>query len=124
MKLRWVTAAPVLGSALASFPPGASQAASHREAPLIAQDPTADLTDVYAFVSYDQTNLVRAPKDRRLTLIMNVLPGQEPAHGPTSSAFADDVTYTLHIDNNGDGKADDINYEFRFKTENRPLGGT
>ena len=29
--------------------------ASHREAPLMAGDPTADITDVYAFVSYDAT---------------------------------------------------------------------
>src|SRR5262249_36917457 len=123
MKLRWVTAAAVLGTAFASIHPGASQAASHREAPLIAQDPTADLTDVYAFVSYDPTNLARSPGDRRVTLIMNVLPGQDPADGPNYFAFADDVTYTLHIDNNGDGKADDIDYEFRFKTENRPLNG-
>ena len=124
MKLRWVTAAAVVGSAFASLHPGASLAASHREAPLIAQDPTADLTDVYAFVSYDQTNLARSPGERRVTLIMNVIPGQDPADGPNYFAFADDVTYTLHIDNNGDGKADDINFEFRFKTENRPLGGT
>jgi hypothetical protein len=47
-------------------------AASHREAPLIALDPAADITDVYAFVSYDQANLARAPGDRKVTLIMNV----------------------------------------------------
>src|SRR5437588_11570286 len=39
-------------------------AASHREAPLIALDPAADNTDVYAFVSYDKANLLRAPDDR------------------------------------------------------------
>ena len=40
---------------------GTSLAASHREAPLIALDPTADNTDVYAFVSYDAANLARSP---------------------------------------------------------------
>lgn len=98
-------------------------AASHREAPLIAQDPTADLTDVYAFVSYDQDNLSREPRDRKATLIMNVIPGQNPSDGPNYFNFADDVVYRLHVDNNRNGRAEDIVYEFRFKTENRPVGG-
>jgi Domain of unknown function (DUF4331) len=38
-----------------------AEAASHREAPLIALDPAADNTDVYAFVSYDMANLGRKP---------------------------------------------------------------
>ncbi|MBL8529089.1 MAG: DUF4331 family protein, partial [Burkholderiales bacterium] len=46
---------------------GASLAASHREAPGVAADPTADITDVYAFVSYDATNLARAREHRRVT---------------------------------------------------------
>ena len=53
-------------------------AASHREAPLIAMDPAADNTDVYAFVSYDAANLVRPPAQRKVTFIMNVNPGQDP----------------------------------------------
>lgn len=104
-----------------------AQAASHREAPLIAQDPVADITDVYAFVSYDEENLKRDPADRRVTLIMNVLPGQNPADGPNYFSFGDNVVYRLNVDNNQDGKAEDIVYEFRFKTENRPnptLGDT
>jgi hypothetical protein len=99
-------------------------AASHREAPLIAQDPTADITDTYAFVSYDATNLGRPAQDRRVTLIMNVIPGQDPADGPNYFNFADDVLYEIHVDNNADGKAEDVVYQFRFKTENRPIGGT
>lgn len=98
-------------------------AASHREAPLIAQDPTADLTDVYAFVSYDQENLGRQPQERKVTLIMNVIPGQNPADGPNYFNFADDVVYALHVDNDRDGVANDVEYEFRFTTENRPIGG-
>ena len=99
-------------------------AASHREAPLIAMDPSADNTDVYAFVSYDAANLDRAPADRRVTFIENVNPGQDPADGPNYYNFNDDVLYKINIDNNQDGIADDIVYEFRFKTENRPVGGT
>ncbi len=98
-------------------------AASHREAPLIAMDPAADNTDVYAFVSYDATNLGRPPAQRKVTFITNVNPGQDPSDGPNYFNFADDVRYTINIDNAQDGSADDIVYEFRFKTENRPVGG-
>ena len=100
-----------------------AQAASHREAPLIAMDPAADNTDVYAFVSYDAANLARAPVDRKVTFILNVNPGQDPADAPNFYNFADDVLYTINVDNNRDGRADDVVYEFRFKTENRPIGG-
>jgi hypothetical protein len=99
------------------------QGASHREAPLIALDPPADNTDVYAFVSYDAANIARAPADRRVMLIMNVNPGQDPSDAPNFFNFDDDVLYAINIDNNRDGRADDIVYEFRFKTENRPIGG-
>jgi hypothetical protein len=98
-----------------------AEAASHREAPLIALDPSADNTDVYAFVSYDAVNLGRAPADRRVTFILNVNPGQDPSDGPNYFNFGDDVLYAINIDNDRDGKADDVVYEFRFKTENRPI---
>lgn len=102
----------------------AVQAASHREAPAIALDPAADNTDVYAFVSYDAANIARAPADRRVTFILNVNPGQDPADGPNYFNFDDDVLYTINIDNNRDGVANDVVYEFRFTTQNRPIGGT
>lgn len=95
---------------------GAAQAASHREAPLMTLDPAADITDFYAFVSYDDANLARTPADRKVTFILNVIPGQEPSAGPNYYAFDDTVLYAIHIDNNKDG-VDDVTYEFRFKTE-------
>jgi hypothetical protein len=98
-----------------------AEAASHREAPLIALDPSADNTDVYAFVSYDSANLARGPADRRVTFIMNVNPGQDPSDGPNYFNFDDEVRYAINIDNDRDGKADDVVYEFRFNTENRPV---
>ena len=55
---------PLVASLALAWGSGA-EAASHREAPLIAMDPAADNTDVYAFVSYDVPNLARAPADRR-----------------------------------------------------------
>jgi hypothetical protein len=82
---------------------------SHREAPQISKDPTADSTDVYAFVSPDKPSTV--------TLIANYIPLQAPDGGPNFYEFADDVLYAINIDNNGDGKAD-IAYHFRFKTVN------
>ena len=101
----------------------ATWAASHREAPLIALDPASDNTDVYAFVSYDTANLARAPEDSKVTFIMNVIPGQDPSDGPNYFNFDDEVLYAINIDNDRDGKAEDIVYEFRFKTENRPAPG-
>src|SRR6201981_3794945 len=122
MKRASKLALALLGCSMASW--GApALAASHREAPLIALDPAADNTDVYAFVNYDKANLLRAPADRRVTFIMNVNPGQDPSDWPNYFNFDDEVRYAINIDNNRDGKADDVVYEFRFKTENRPVGG-
>src|SRR5499433_280959 len=103
---------------------GSGRAASHREAPLMALDPAADITDVYAFVSYDDANLTRGGAHRRVTFIMNVIPGQDPADGPNYFNFDDEVVYRINIDNDADGKAEDVVYQFRFTTENRPIGGT
>ena len=97
--------------------------ASHREAPMIAFDPAADNTDLYAFISYDEENVNRPPAKRRVTFILNVNPGQEPGDGPNYFSFSDEVLYRLHIDNDQDGE-EDITYEFRFNTEIRPVGGT
>ena len=82
-------------------------ASSHREAPLIAGDPAADNTDLYAFVSPNDPN--------SLTIIANYVPLEEPAGGPNFFPFDPAVRYEINVDNNGDGKAD-INYTFRFKT--------
>ena len=90
-----------------------AQAASHREAPLIAQDPSADITDTYLFRSWEGGH------SDKVVMIMNVIPAQEPGSGPNYFNFGDDVLYAFHFDVNGDGKADDIVYEVRFTTENR-----
>jgi len=106
--------AVALALSLAAGPAGA---ASHREAPAMTLDPAADISDVYAFVSYDAANLARPPAERRVTLVMNVVPSQEPSSGPNYFAFDDDVLYRLHVDNDRDGVAEDVVYEFRFETE-------
>jgi hypothetical protein len=87
--------------------PNAATASSHREAPLIAGDPRADNTDVYAFVSPDAPDTV--------TLISNWIPFEEPAGGPNFYTWADDTRYTINIDNNGDAIAD-LTYVWVFST--------
>ena len=82
-------------------------AASHREAPAIAFDPAADITDVYFFRSWEDPS--------KVVLIMNVIPAQEPSSGPNYFNFDDRVLYALHLDVDRDGK-EDITYEFRFQT--------
>jgi len=82
---------------------------SHREAPEIAKDPVADSTDLYAFVSPDQSDTV--------TLIANYIPLEGPAAGPNFYEFGDDVLYEIHVSNNGDSVAD-VTYQFRFRSEN------
>ncbi|HTY95841.1 MAG TPA: DUF4331 domain-containing protein [Solirubrobacteraceae bacterium] len=81
---------------------------SHREAPEISKDPVADNTDTYAFVSPDKPDTV--------TIITNYLPAEAPAGGPTFYEFGNDVAYTIHVDNNGDGVAD-IEYQFTFESK-------
>ena len=105
-----------IAAALAACALAPALAASHREAPLMTLDPAADISDFYAFVSYDAANLARAPEDRRVTFILNAVPGQEPGSGPNYFSFDDNVLYQIKIDNDKDG-ADDIRYEFHFQTE-------
>src|ERR671938_2175628 len=87
--------------------PQASNASSHREAPLISDDPSADNTDLYAFRSPDRPNTV--------TIISNWIPGEDPAAGPNYYNFSDSARYNIYIDRTGDARPD-VTYTFRFKT--------
>lgn len=98
----------LLAMSFVSFQMMTTKASSHREAPLISNDPQADNTDVYAFVSPDRPDTV--------TIVANYIPLEEPAGGPNFAAFGDNVLYGLHVDNDGDGN-EDITYEFRFNTQ-------
>ena len=95
--------------------PASSSAASHREAPLISLDPTADITDFFMFRSYEPG------QEDKIVLIMDVIPGEEPSSGPNYWNFDPSVLYTFHIDNDKDGEADDIRFEFQFKNEFRGI---
>ncbi len=83
-------------------------AASHREAPITALDRTADITDWYAFVSYDKPSTV--------TMILNVDPLLEPANGPNYFPFDPNIVYQMNVDNNNDGIANDVVFQFQFQT--------
>ena len=86
------------------------EASSHREAPLIADDPVADNTDVYAF---------RDPNDaNRVVLIADYIPFQLPQGGPSYYTFGENVRYEVHVKNNGATAGDDVTYRFTFARVN------
>ena len=93
--------------------PAGMFASSHREAPITALDHSADVTDWYAFVSFDHPD--------RVTMVLNVNPLLEPANGPNYFPFDPNVLYEMKVDNNRDGK-EDIVFRFQFKTEIRLPG--
>ena len=83
---------------------GPIDASSHREAPLISNDPLADNTDLYAFRSPDDTNTV--------TIIADYIPLELPEGGPNYATFGKNIRYEVHIDNNPATAGDDIIYRF------------
>jgi hypothetical protein len=99
-------------AALSALVAGATPAAmtfasSHREAPMISQDPAADATDLYAFMS---------PQNKdNVVLVANYYPVQVNPSGPNYYRFADDVIYAINLDNNGDAKTD-WSFVWKFKT--------
>ena len=100
-----VVLAAIAASAIA-VPLGMSS--SHREAPSIMLDPSADNTDVYAWTADDAEGAI--------TIASNWIPGQVPANGPNFFRFDDRARYYTNLDNTGDGVAD-IKYRYQFNTE-------
>jgi hypothetical protein len=90
----------------------AGQASSHREAPLIAEDQTADNTDLWAYRSPDAPN--------SLTVIANWIPAEDTAAGPNWYRFSERARYAINIDRNGDARPD-VTYRFRFKNRDGAL---
>ena len=86
-------------------------ASSHREAPLISNDPQADNTDLYVFRSPDDTNTV--------TIIANYIPFESPEGGPNYYTFGTNVRYEIHIKNKTTTTTDDITYRFTFFQANQ-----
>src|SRR5689334_19820145 len=103
----------VFAMALCILVPASLFASSHREAPITALDRTADVTDWYAFVSYNHPD--------RVTMILNVDPFLEPSNGPNYFPFDPNVLYEMKVDNNQDGH-EDVIFQFRFHTQIRVPG--
>jgi hypothetical protein len=94
-------------------------ASNHREAPITALDHKADITDLYAFVSYD--NAQPNQRGSHVTLILCVDPLLEPANGPTLFPFDDEILYEINVDNDHDALAD-VSFRVRFTTDYRLPG--
>ena len=111
MKRKIIAAFMMLVMMINTFPVWAS---SHREAPLISNDPLADNTDLYAFRSPDDQN--------KITIVANYIPGQLPQGGPNYYSFGENIRYEIHIDNNASNNTyfngDDIVYRFTFQKKN------
>lgn len=105
---------PLALLAVASVFASQAFASGHREAPLTALDRAADITDVYAFRSYDLAGLA-VP---RVTLIMSVDPFLDPGNGPNWFPFDPGILYEIKIDNNNDA-VEDIAFKFQFTTQQR-----
>lgn len=87
-----------------------THASSHREAPLIANDPLADNVDLYAFRSPDNQDMI--------TIIATFAPLQLPHGGPNYYGFGTNIRYEIHIDNDASKPGDEITYRFTFSQVN------
>ncbi len=103
-------AKPLAGVATAALLSIAIYASSHREAPLISNDPLADNTDLYAFRCPDDTNSV--------AIIANYIPFELPEGGPNYASFGENVRYEIHVDNDATKPGDEVTYRFTFTKMN------
>jgi hypothetical protein len=105
---RWPYLALVAAAVGLGAPGSPARASSHAEAPLIAEDPEADSTDLYAF---------RSPENpSKAVVIANYNPLEEPGGGPNYKKFSDSVLYEVKVDRSGSG-APDVAYQFQFTTK-------
>ncbi|MBL8205256.1 MAG: DUF4331 domain-containing protein [Blastocatellia bacterium] len=87
-------------------------ASSHMDAPLITRDPSANTTDVYAFVT-------EADGQKYLTVALGVYPHQNPGIGPNKYNFDENVRYEIHIARGNDLTIGypTMTYRFEFDTD-------
>lgn len=90
---------------------GQTFASSHSDAPLSKQDPQTNLTDLYAFVSANNT----------LTVIVSCRPFSEPGDGVMYERFADDALYSVNVTNPVTG-ALLATYNFQFSPVSSAAG--
>ncbi len=103
-----------------AFTPSLLRASSHMDAPLITLDPSANTTDVYAFLTGQDTN-------KYLTVALSVYPFEEPGIGPNDFRFDDNVLYEIHVATSNTSRGADANdatlgratltYQFQFDTK-------
>src|SRR5436853_7477551 len=86
-------------------------ASSHMDAPLITLDPSANTTDVYAFVQ-DENGV------KTLITALGVYPFEEPGIGPNKYNFDPNVLYEIHVATGKDVAAGrpTLSYQFQFTT--------
>jgi hypothetical protein len=104
-------AALLAAGAALLLPSGLVRASSHSDAPLIKQDPQANLTDVFTFVSNNAAGV------KVLNVIVNVHPFCEPGDGAIYDRFADDALYSLFITDPKTGRGV-LRYDFTFSAVN------
>jgi len=90
---------------------------SHSDAPLIKQDPQANLTDVYAFIGHKYG----APETTVLNVVVAVHPFCDPGDGVIYERFSDDALYSIHLAHPTTGATIE-RYDFRFSDVNPPGG--
>src|SRR5438094_3949706 len=90
---------------------GTVHASSHQDAPLIIRDPSANTTDVYAFVQNEGGV-------KSLVTALGVYPHQEPGIGPNKYNFDPNVLYEIHVALGRDVAAGrpTLSYQFQFTT--------
>src|SRR6201982_987201 len=98
ISMKPLKAVMALALVLCVLVPASLFASSHREAPISALDHSADVTDWYAFVSYDHPD--------RVTMILNVDGFLEPSNGPNYFPFDPNVLYEMKVANNTAGIQD------------------
>lgn len=109
-----IAMAPVLliAAVLLTWQYGAD-ASSHREAPLISQDPYADNTDTYVFISPENPD--------NIVLAASWIPFEGPEGGPNYFEWGKGVLYDIHVDNDGDALAD---YTYTLSSQVQVQDGT
>jgi hypothetical protein len=106
-------AASVAALAAGAVAVSSGSGSSHREAPAILGDPTADNTDLYAFTAPDAPN--------SLTIVSDWIPFEDPSSGPYFGKLDPKARYYVKIDNTGDGR-EDVAYRWQFKQRFRKPG--
>jgi hypothetical protein len=101
-----VGAVTALGMLFASGLVNVASASSHREAPAIAADPSADNTDLYAWVD----------ASGNLVVVANFIGLELPEGAPNWAKFSDEVLYEIHLARGASSLDDAITYQFQFTT--------